>query len=394
MGSEPAEKVADLAAALREQSDALALEHGARAARSHPEWVTERPELAHESFRLSRAGFEAGLGALAGGARIPSDCPVSDAEVARITAQQGVPVHILLDTYRLAHSVAWDGWMDVVERREPDPHARARLLRTGSEFFFAYFGRITALVVELHRREREAILRSGERRVHLVREILEGRDTDLASVGYEIAHHHVGLVAWGPRTREAAEALARELGRRLLLVEVFEDTTWAWLGGGRPLDAGARRRLRAFRPPDGAHLAVGVDAPGREGFRRTHADARDAQRAAWPTRAPVTFFDDVALEALAARDETAARRFVARELRGIDGEDARARRLRETLVAYFRHAGNAAATAKALGIHEQTVAQRLDAVEERTGRPVVARRAELETALRLRSYLAPPALGA
>ena len=46
-----------------------------------------------------------------------------------------------------------------------------------------------------------------------------------------------------------------------------------------------------------------------------------------------------------------------------------------------------AAAAAALGVHEQTVAARLRAVEERTGRSVAARRAELETALRLREYL-------
>jgi sugar diacid utilization regulator len=58
------------------------------------------------------------------------------------------------------------------------------------------------------------------------------------------------------------------------------------------------------------------------------------------------------------------------------------------LTTYFAHGGNAAATAKALDIHEQTVAQRLTAVEERTGRAILNRRAELEAALRLRRYFA------
>lgn len=56
---------------------------------------------------------------------------------------------------------------------------------------------------------------------------------------------------------------------------------------------------------------------------------------------------------------------------------------RQTLRAWFAVGHNAAA----LGVHEQTVAQRLRAVEERTGRPVASRRAELETALRLRDLL-------
>jgi DNA-binding PucR family transcriptional regulator len=101
----------------------------------------------------------------------------------------------------------------------------------------------------------------------------------------------------------------------------------------------------------------------------------------------VTHYGEVALEALAAGDPDEARAFVVRELRGLEGDDARARRLRETLRAWFAAGQNAAATAAALGVHEQTVAARLRAVEERTGAPPAARRAELETALRLREYL-------
>jgi DNA-binding PucR family transcriptional regulator len=108
-----------------------------------------------------------------------------------------------------------------------------------------------------------------------------------------------------------------------------------------------------------------------------------AQRAAAAVDSAVVHYEDIAVEAIALRDEEAARDFVASELRGIDGSDTRSTRLRETLEAYFASGQNAAATAAALGVHEQTVGQRLRAVEERTGRPIIERRAELEVALRL-----------
>src|SRR5205085_10983649 len=101
-----------------------------------------------------------------------------------------------------------------------------------------------------------------------------------------------------------------------------------------------------------------------------------------PAGRQITHFDDVALVALMSGDEDGAREFVARELAGIEGDDARSRRLRETLSAYFSAGHNAAATAARLGVHEQTVALRLRAVEERTGYPVVSRHTELDTALR------------
>jgi DNA-binding PucR family transcriptional regulator len=78
-----------------------------------------------------------------------------------------------------------------------------------------------------------------------------------------------------------------------------------------------------------------------------------------------------------------ARDFVARELRGLDGGDSRSARLRETLRAYFASGQNASAAAALLGVHEHTVSYRLRTIEDRLGRPVTARRAELETALRL-----------
>jgi DNA-binding PucR family transcriptional regulator len=48
---------------------------------------------------------------------------------------------------------------------------------------------------------------------------------------------------------------------------------------------------------------------------------------------------------------------------------------------------NAASAAAALGVHQQTIANRLRAAEERIGHPVAARRIELETAMRLRASL-------
>ncbi|MDX6697886.1 MAG: hypothetical protein QOE65_1283 [Solirubrobacteraceae bacterium] len=380
------ERLERVAAVLRADADHLAAEMGERAARWSPEWVTERPELGPVAFRVARAGFEAGLGALSDG-RMPDACPEPDREFARVAAQLGVPVHTVLETYNLAHGVLWEAWFAAVERLEPDAAARGPLLQVASRFFFDYFMVVSQQVVERYGREREAALRSGRRRLHMVRDILEGGDGEPELAGYDLEASHLGLVAWGDGAAEAAEALAEAAGRRLLLVETTEGIHWGWLGGARPLDARARRALARFEPPRAARLALGVEAAGRDGFRRTHADARVAQRGAWKADRRVTFFDAVALEALAGADEPAAQRFVERELRGVDGNDARSRRLRDTLSAYFSHGSNAAATAKALGVHEQTVAHRLTAVERSTGRPVVERRAELETALRLRRYL-------
>ena len=55
---------------------------------------------------------------------------------------------------------------------------------------------------------------------------------------------------------------------------------------------------------------------------------------------------------------------------------------------YFAAGAERGRDRRSARVHEQTVARRLRAVEERTGGQVAARRAELEVALRLRCYLA------
>jgi hypothetical protein len=381
----------ELTAALAARSDELAEEYIRRAQVEFPQWTVQRPDLADELRLGARRSIGTELRELANGARPLGHCPPADAEGARRCARLGVPLDQVLRQYRLGHAIQWEAWFDLVERSEPDPDARRDLLARGSAFFFDYADRMCRFATEHYTDEREHTLRSREQhRVHLVREVLAGRDVGLDSLGYDLDDaEHLGVVAWGPEAADAVRELAHTLDRRVLVVGAAEDTWWAWLGARAPAGAAdaVGRALARLRLPGGVRLAVGTPGLGAEGFRRTHRQATAAQHAALRCDAPVVRFEDVALESLATADPRAAREFVALELAGIDADDKRCARLRETLSAWFACGQNAAATAARLGVHEQTVAQRLRAVEERTGRPVATRRAELETALRLRDWL-------
>ena len=111
--------------------------------------------------------------------------------------------------------------------------------------------------------------------------------------------------------------------------------------------------------------------------------ARPSAPASWPMESPVRYAD-FAATSLACENSEEAQLFVARELRGIEDDSAASQRIRDTLLAYFESEHNAASAAARLGVHQQTIANRLRAVEERLGRSVGARRLELELALRLR----------
>jgi DNA-binding PucR family transcriptional regulator len=220
------------------------------------------------------------------------------------------------------------------------------------------------------------------RRLEAVGRVLAGEDASEV-LGYPLDRRHLAVVAWGWNPEESLRLLAWELSGELLSVQVDEHTFWGWMRFSNGPEQELRRRLRAFTPPAGS-VALGCLEAGTDGFRESHLQAREAERVARMGGATVTFYPDVALEALALHDVGAAHRFVRNVLGDLVEDDLRARELRATLNAYFAAGQHALSAAALLGVHERTVGHRLRAVETRLGdRAVTSMRAELELALRL-----------
>ena len=352
-----------------------------------PDWMRD-PALFETSRQFARASIEAELHWLRAGA-LPESCPPVDAGAARQGARAGMPLDVLLLGYRAGQAVQWQAWFRLIEGEVADDERRRALIERGSRFFFDYADRLSRFVTYEFTDERDRMLRGREhRRVTLIRELLDGGEVGADDLGYDPSAHHIGVAAIGPAVESGLAELAGALDRTLLTQILDEDRVLAWLGGREPAEAGWHRAAEQVAKRRGLFLCFGDPAQGTDGFSRTHRQAMMAQRVATRDRTgEIVHYEQVALEALAATDLDEARAFVARELRGLDGEETRSRRLRETLSAWFAAGQNSTAAAARLGVHEQTVAARLSAVEERTGRHVAARRAELETALRLREYL-------
>jgi hypothetical protein len=354
-----------------------------------PAWMAD-PAVAREAREFTADAIRAQLQIFKAGAELPTECPAIDADGARRGARAGSPLSLMLDGYRAGHRAQWDAWLELVERREPDRARRLELLRQGSDFFFAYAARLSSLVTDIYMAERDQAMRSSEqRRVGLVTQLLEGAEIGTADLGYPLERLHLGISANGPGAGELLRSAISEIGAAALVLNVDKDLWWAWVAG----EESERALARAIEAADHAGavaIGLGTPAAGVEGFRTTHDQAGRARVLAAAGGADgraLTRYADVALEDVAARDEAAARAFVAAELTGIDGDEHRQQSLRETLLAYFRAGQNAKSAGAALGVHQQTVAQRLRSIEEQIGRPVEARRAELEAALRLRAIL-------
>ena len=347
-----------------------------------PDWLRE-PPLWTRISDLSRENARSELRALAAGGQLPEVCPTPDARTAREAAETNTPLAFLLDGYRAGHRALWNAWSELVDERGFEPDVARDLRREASDFLFAYTARLSALVSEEYDNARPA--GTEQFRLSVVRSLLDGEEVDTSVLDYPIEGWHVGLVGSAGELHRRLPEIAAELDSRLLLLDVYEDPWWAWLGRTRPFPDAARDTVAALAPPPGERLGVGGEGRGAAGFRESHREATWAFRCS-DEKQPRISYRDVALEDLALRDRDAAAAFAEAELAPILG-NGRGEQLLETLDAYFAAGQNARAAAKELGVHHQTVAQRLAAVEELTGRSPAARRAELETALRLRRQL-------
>jgi hypothetical protein len=361
----------------------------ARLGQRHPDSQAASP-VGDQTAEFLRPSLEAELRAFAR-EELPDDAPEVDAEAARALAGAH-QLSSLLNVYRATQGVLWETWFGLVEDSELEASERRTLLSRGSEFFFAYADLLSDFAVGAYEAELQRSAPGGGegRRLGAIRSVLEGNSPDPTSnaLEYDLDQHHLGILALGERGDDAVRQLAARLERPYLLAGPVHGTWWAWVSGVRPFELDEERSVEAFDPPPDTVVAVGQPAFGEDGFRATH---RQAQRAHWTSRfadQSLVRYMDVAATSLASENSEEAEVLVARELRGIEDDSAASQRIRDTLLAYFESEHNAASAAARLGVHQQTIANRLRAVEERLGRSVGARRLELELALRLRAALA------
>ncbi|HJQ48676.1 MAG TPA: helix-turn-helix domain-containing protein [Amycolatopsis sp.] len=235
----------------------------------------------------------------------------------------------------------------------------------------------------------------------IVRQLLDGATStdDMRAAGQSL-DHDLGLVQTamvlvleqsslagnrlgvGARLIHRAASLLQSAS--VLVVATGPAEMSAWIGTSSAPDIsrlfGLDTELRAQQ----SRLAVGGPASGLEGFRRSHREARWADRAARQQASPtrVTLHADVAAIALVT-DPMQARAFIGAELGGLAADDDEARRLRRTVAVFCEAGFNITRAAELLNTHKNTVNYRLRKAERRRGVPLSVHRMELELALRL-----------
>lgn len=321
--------------------------------------------------------------------------PYETAEYVREFVMRGVPLDSLVRAYHIGHAAFFERWAEALRMQIDDPAVLARVIEEGAIWTFRYLQALTRDLIGRYAEEREGWVRTAvSLRTETVRALLAGEEIDPSSASqrlrYELDRQHLAFVVWaeepdddglmGALERHAVE-LASSLGAlRPLLVPLGAQLVGGWI---TPPDDHRATRARV-EPP--ALAAFGDSGSGVDGFCRSHRQAMSARRMARLAGArsgSFTRFADVAVTALASVDEQAAREFVAAELGVLARQDDDTLRLAATLRAYLEEHASPRRTARRLGVHENTIKNRVRAIEELRGRPADQRVAETLVALRL-----------
>jgi PucR C-terminal helix-turn-helix domain/GGDEF-like domain len=314
---------------------------------------------------------------------------------AREFVHRGLPVDALLRAYHVGHATFFDNWVAGVHEEVTDPQWLARAVELVANWTFEYVQALNRELVTRFTAERERWVRSAAAiRTDTVRALLDGEpfDQHLATqrLSYQLDRHHLAYVIWSEEDddgdpyatlEDVASDLAREAGAgRPLVVGLAPRLVCAWVGAPEPFDMVVARVAGAPR------VAFGSTAEGVQGFRSSHREAMQARRVARLSGrrgGTVTRYVDVALTAVASVDLDLARDFVARELGPLAGNDDDSLRLAATLRVYLEEHASPRRTAQRLGVHENTVKNRVRAARELLGHPPEERVAEVLVALRL-----------
>jgi hypothetical protein len=329
--------------------------------------------------------------------------PPAAVDYAREYVRRGLPLDSLLRAYQIGHATFFRRWSEKAHQEISQPEELVEAVELGAKWTFDYIETLSGRLARRYGEERERWVRSAAAvRADVVDSLLAGEPVDLETssrrLGYELDRNHQAFAVWTDAWAEGGEQAFAMLERAALeMVEALGATApllvprarlcvvgWVgWWGDRQFQDEPVRLDRQAF--PE-VLAAFGSPAHGVPGFRRSHREALYARKVAQLTRrraGSVTRYDDVALTALASADVEQARGFVAIELGQLTACDDHSRRLSATLRIYLEENMSPLRASQRLGVHENTITNRVRAAQELLPHPIEQRWPELLVALRL-----------
>jgi DNA-binding PucR family transcriptional regulator len=378
----------------------------------HVDEIGPDPRTHADAVRHGRAGLAALTRAIRLGVPPEDAEPGREAlDYSRTLAARGVPLSVVVRVYRIALGYVVEAIEERLGLAEASTDVLLAATLQSTDYLFAANDALVARLSDVYEHERERWVGAAEALRHATIAAILGNhstEADVASraLAYELRRHHLGLVLWATDgedpgahetlLRATVDSVAERLGGgRALVYTDASDSVSAWVGFSSAPSADVLDRVEATRGNDAVRIAIGNPAYGLSGFQRTHVDAMDAaavSRLAGGSGRRVTLYRSVRVAALFARDPDRARRFVRGQLGGLGVDNDEHARLRATLTVYLDESGSRLATAKRLGIHPNTVANRVRAARALLDHEAGESRVELRAALRLAVTLGPAVL--
>jgi sugar diacid utilization regulator len=281
--------------------------------------------------------------------------------------------------------VFWDRFQIVAERTLSDAALCWEVIKAARVRLQGNAARLS----ELFRRacEREFSRVGGiddDFRLRAALRALEGQWVDPAELGYDLASHHIAVVA---DTASPLEDVARRTAWQLLQVRAPDGGVWGWLGARTRISEDDLDDLIASQSSRDVTISFGEPAEGIAGFAASHHQALEARAVAAATNRRTVRFADCRLLIAVLRDGDLARGFIDRELGDLDRPSERMRELRETLRAYLEHSQSVSATAALRRRDRKTIERQLRAAEQLIQHRVSDRSDEVLIALRVAEIL-------
>jgi hypothetical protein len=340
----------------------------------------------HDALRRAvAAAARDALARLRSQAELPEELLPDMIELAGMCAVSHCEVAALGDAWLVGQEVFWDRFHAVAEQTLEDTALCWDVIKAARVRLSGHAARLSGLFRTAC--ERQSARGNGideDSRLQGVLRALDGQWVDPGELGYDLAGHHIAVVA---DAAPLLDTVARLTKRQLLRVHAPEGGIWAWLGGQTRIPESDLDALIASHGSSEARVAFGEPAEGIAGFRVSHRQALEASAVAVATKQPAVRFADFRLLIAVLRDGDLAKQFIERELGELASPGERMSELRETLRAYLEHSQSVSATAALRRRDRKTIERQLRSAEQLIHHRVSDRSDEVLIALRVAEIL-------
>ncbi len=229
----------ELSSRLEERLPQIATEIHARLVAEVPEYYESGdPALLDADMRSIGAALREIVEGLSHGRTPPARVSGTATDEARLAAQAGVDLQVLLRTYRVGQALFLQTIIEQAEAVVDDPETRLAVLTLASQYQFDWNDHVMAALIDAYQHERDLLFRDRERQKReLVRDVLKGLPADTSKLAYNLRGQHVAVIAWGVAAEEAVRRLAAEADGTLLSVAGPAGAIFAWIGGQELIEA-------------------------------------------------------------------------------------------------------------------------------------------------------------